>query len=80
MIAQLSKWGNSVALRLPKTILKEVNLKESDNVELHVESGIIQVRKADSVPKVDLAALFTGYEGGKPEMSDWGRSEGREEW
>ncbi len=80
MIAQVSKWGNSFGVRLPKNILHEARLKESDCVEIKVESGMIQITKADLVPQVDLATLFKGYKGGKPEVVDWGKAKGREEW
>ena len=32
---QIAKWGNSLAMRLPASVVKVLNLKESDHVELH---------------------------------------------
>ncbi len=33
---QVSKWGNSLALRLPADVVKALKLKEGDNIELRV--------------------------------------------
>ena len=33
---QVSKWGNSLALRLPAAVVEAMNLKEGDDVEIKV--------------------------------------------
>jgi antitoxin MazE len=33
---QVSKWGNSLAIRLPATVVEALGLKEGDEVEVHV--------------------------------------------
>jgi antitoxin MazE len=33
---QVSKWGNSLAIRLPAAVVKALELKEGDEVEVHV--------------------------------------------
>jgi antitoxin MazE len=33
---QVSKWGNSLAIRLPATVVEALELKEGDEVEIHV--------------------------------------------
>jgi antitoxin MazE len=33
---QVSKWGNSLALRLPAAVVDALELKEGDDVEIHV--------------------------------------------
>ena len=33
---QVSKWGNSLAVRLPTAVVAALNLKEGDHVEIHV--------------------------------------------
>jgi antitoxin MazE len=33
---QVSKWGNSLALRLPATVVEALKLKEGDEIEVHV--------------------------------------------
>jgi antitoxin MazE len=33
---QVSKWGNSLAIRLPASVVEALGLKEGDEVEIHV--------------------------------------------
>lgn len=33
---RVSKWGNSLAIRLPGPLVDALNLKEGDEIELHV--------------------------------------------
>jgi antitoxin MazE len=33
---QVSKWGNSLAIRLPASVVEALNLKEGDEIEIHV--------------------------------------------
>lgn len=32
---RVSKWGNSLAVRLPNTVVEALELKEGDEIELH---------------------------------------------
>ena len=34
---QVSKWGNSLAIRIPASVVEALRLKEGDNVEIFVE-------------------------------------------
>ena len=33
---QVSKWGNSLAVRLPAAVVEALGLKEGDEIEIHV--------------------------------------------
>ncbi len=33
---QVSKWGNSLAVRLPASVVEALELKEGDDIEIHV--------------------------------------------
>ena len=33
---RVAKWGNSLAIRLPRSVVKVLGLKEGDSVEIHV--------------------------------------------
>lgn len=33
---QVSKWGNSLAIRLPAAVVRALNLKEGDDIEIQV--------------------------------------------
>jgi antitoxin MazE len=48
MYTSIQKWGNSQAVRLPRSILEKANLQENDRVTLKVQDGnviIIPVKK-----------------------------------
>ena len=36
LIMQVAKWGNSLAIRLPRSVVKVLGLKAGDNIEMHV--------------------------------------------
>jgi antitoxin MazE len=44
---QVSKWGNSLAIRIPASVVSALKLKEGDNVEVVVEgSKKLSIRRA----------------------------------
>ena len=36
---QVSKWGNSLAVRLPASVVEALEIKEGDEIELYVAGG-----------------------------------------
>jgi antitoxin MazE len=46
---QVSKWGNSLAVRLPASVVSALDLKEGEEIEIHVAGArVLEVtRKAD---------------------------------
>lgn len=36
---QVSKWGNSLAVRLPASVVDTLQLKAGDDIEIHVEGA-----------------------------------------
>jgi len=41
MNATIQKWGNSLAVRIPKNISKDTGLSEGSNIDIMVENGNI---------------------------------------
>ena len=83
MQATIQKWGNSNAIRLPKPLLDDYELEESDKVELKLISEGILITKSVRKPraKVSLEERFKDYTGEYlPEEYDWGKPVGREVW
>jgi antitoxin MazE len=33
---QVARWGNSLAIRLPRSVVEALGLKEGDSIEIHV--------------------------------------------
>ena len=54
---QVSKWGNSLAVRLPASVVEALKLKEGDDIEIHVVgTRAFEVQKAPCAQEV-LARL-----------------------
>ena len=46
---QISKWGNSLAVRLPKALIERLGLKEGDEVEIRgAADGALEVVTSDA--------------------------------
>ncbi len=80
MEVKLQKWGNSVGLRIPNSLLKSLNLSMNDKVELKEEDDKIVITKSQQ-KRVSLEELFKNYSGGKLENTfEWDEPIGRELW
>ena len=77
---QIAKWGNSLGLRLPKSVALEAQLDEGDTVNVSVKDGAIVVRPARPVYSIGaLVAKITRRN--RHEETDWGtRPVGHELW
>lgn len=60
MIVQLTKWGNSLALRIPAAYAKEVGASNNGKAELTVEDGKLVLRPLSDTPEFDLDTLLAG--------------------
>jgi len=58
----IQRWGNSNAIRLPKTILDALNMREKDRVEIITEKHQIVIRPVKR-KYADLDEIFEGYTG-----------------
>ena len=71
MEAQILKWGNSDARRLPKVLLKELKLKTGDSICITREGNKIVLTKLSKQYK-SLEERFADYKGNfKPTEMDW---------
>lgn len=79
MRTQISKWGHSLAVRIPKGLAQEANLKEGSGVEVSVSRGkIILVPVA---PKYTLEQLTSGItKKNRHDEESWGGPQGSEVW
>lgn len=79
MEAKLQRWGNSDAIRIPKTILKSLNLKTNDKVILKEEGDKLIISKAEE--KISLEEKFKEYKGENlAKEFTWDESRGKEIW
>ena len=78
MLTTVSKWGNSLGIRIPKSILNASGIKEMDDVTVSVRDNQIIITKA--IP-TSIKELFSGYqETERQEEIDWGEPKGEEIW
>ena len=78
--AQMSKWGNSLAVRIPKKVAEEANLREGDSLILEVEStGTIALKAEHAVPTLKELVSRITKENAHSEV-DWGGPVGNEQW
>ena len=48
---QVSKWGNSLAVRLPTAVVDALDLKEGDQIEIRIAPGrVFEVSRDQSKP------------------------------
>jgi antitoxin MazE len=51
MKAQMLKWGNSLAVRIPKPIAEQAKLKAGDALEIEVAAeGTVQLQRMGKIP------------------------------
>ena len=74
---QVSKWGNSLAVRLPASVVEVLNLKEGDNIEIHVEgSRELDIKK---IPEArEILVRLRKYRGRLPKDFKFDRFEAHE--
>lgn len=59
MLATISKWGNSLALRIPTAFAREISVREGGSVDIVVVDGALIVRPVDEQPVDDLDDLLS---------------------
>ena len=59
MLGSVAKWGNSLAVRLPKGVVEDVSLSEGDAVDIATSDGRIVISRAE--PKITLGDLLAAY-------------------
>ena len=76
----VSKWGNSLAVRIPQAIAKQASLNEGDCVALAIHSdGAIVLRPTRR--KYELSELVSRITPkNRHRETDWGKPRGEESW
>ncbi|MGK7899252.1 MAG: AbrB/MazE/SpoVT family DNA-binding domain-containing protein [Xenococcus sp. (in: cyanobacteria)] len=80
-MAIISKWGNSLALRIPKAIAEELQLNEGSPISIETAEGKILITPEKHRKKYTLEELLEGMTEEKfhPEI-DTGSPVGAEQW
>ena len=73
----VAKWGNSLAVRLPRSVVEALGLKEGDSIEIHVVGPrSLQIGKTPTAK--ELLARLRKYRGRLPAGFKFDRLEAHE--
>jgi antitoxin MazE len=80
MLTKVQKWGNSLALRIPKTWALEARLENNSEVEISLIEGKLVITPLVTI-KQDLAHLLSGVtKENLHNECDTGDATGKENW
>ena len=78
MTTTVQKWGNSLALRIPSSLAKDIHLRQGSVVELVIVEGRM-VMKPKEERKFSLAKMLNSVtKENLHSAQDWGGAAGRE--
>jgi antitoxin MazE len=78
MTVRVQKWGNSLGVRIPKSIARQNRIDEGTELEVLSKNGrvILRAPKAPSLKEL-LSAMKPSN---RPQLVDWGKPIGKEAW
>ena len=79
--AQVVKWGNSLAVRIPKAVAQEARMQEGDPIVIEALEGRVELRPVEPIPTLEELVAKIAPENRHAETK-WGLSVGKEiiEW
>jgi antitoxin MazE len=79
--AKVRKWGNSLAVRIPKAIAEQARIQEGDPIMIQALKGRVELRPLDKIPTLEELVARISQENRHGE-TDWGPDVGKEiiEW
>jgi antitoxin MazE len=76
---RVTRWGNSLAVRIPKALAEQTRIEEGSEVELSVVDGMLTIRPRALIYRLDeLLAQITPEN--RHDEVDWGEPRGKEAW
>jgi len=80
MITKVQKWGNSLAVRIPRSVAHDTHLSSGNTVDVAVQNGQIVIARARG-HRFHLDELLKGITAlNRHSESDTGTAVGREAW
>jgi antitoxin MazE len=84
MIVEFCKWGNSLAVRIPKALANTIKISDGRRAEIKIENGALVLRpivKPARKRSYTLDELLSGMtRDNVPQEVDWGTKRGNEVW
>jgi antitoxin MazE len=78
MSAKVQKWGNSLGIRIPKSVIEKANLDENSEVEIENKDGAIIIFPKQK--KQNLTSLLNQITKKNLHKNDEDEIEGNEVW
>ena len=80
MLTKVQKWGDRLALRIPKALAEEAGLEAGSEIELRVENGCLEIY-LPGTPRYTLEELVAQITPeNRHDEVDWGPPVGKEVW
>ena len=80
MRTKVQRWGNSLALRIPRALAAELSVSHDSVVELSLSRGRMLVQPiVDEAPELDELLAAITVDNCHQEI-DWGSARGNESW
>jgi len=77
MTTTVQKWGNSLAVRIPSAVAREIRIENGDAVELRIDRNALTIQPTR--PRYRLADLVSRIRPrNRHAEAEWGKSIGRE--
>ncbi len=76
---RVTRWGNSLAVRIPKALAEQTKIEEGSEVELSVADGVLTVRPKTTTYRLEELLAQVTPENRHDEV-DWGEPQGKEVW
>jgi antitoxin MazE len=80
MRSQIRKWGNSLAVRIPRSVAADLGVVQDSSVELSVEDGCLLVRPSTASPYALETLLAAVTAENLHAEVDLGTAIGKEAW
>ena len=61
MRGQVSRWGNSLGVRIPSDVAKKVGLSDGTKVEIEAQNGEVVIKLAEPANPYTLSGLLAGF-------------------
>lgn len=80
MLAKVQRWGNSLAIRIPRSFAVEAGFENDSPVNMQLDNGklIVEAARPTKYSLEELVAQMT--EENLHEETDWGKPVGKEVW
>ena len=76
---RVARWGNSLAVRLPKAVAEQAQLQEGVAIDIAVVDGCVTIQRRPPAYSLD-ELLEQVTPNNRHDETDWGEPQGAEAW